>query len=133
MAAQLRPYIKSEDARAQAEFYKNALGGEIKSVMTFGQVPGTLVENKDKVMHLQLEVGGGNELFFTDCAPGSVQQGNDISLSLGYKTEGEVEEAFNKLSEGGEVKIALERQSWGLYYGEIQDKFGIVWMLATDV
>lgn len=30
----LKPYLMSEDARAQAEFYTKALGGEIVSIIT---------------------------------------------------------------------------------------------------
>ncbi|WP_373692540.1 hypothetical protein [Cohnella silvisoli] len=33
MKAQLTPYLMSEDARTQAEAYRQALGGEILSVM----------------------------------------------------------------------------------------------------
>jgi PhnB protein len=47
----LKPYIFSEDARTQADFYTQSLGGEIVSVGTHGELIGAQNEFKDKVMH----------------------------------------------------------------------------------
>nr|WP_325168587.1 hypothetical protein [Paenibacillus sp. S28] len=41
-------YIFSEDARAQAEFYVQALGGEIVSVQTHGELPHATEEYKER-------------------------------------------------------------------------------------
>jgi PhnB protein len=125
----LTPYIHSEDARAQAGFYIQVLGGEINSVTTFGSIPGTPEENKDKVMHMQVVVGG-NELFFSDSVFGPVQLGRSISLSVAYDKHADAREAFNKLSEGGQVKFPFDVQAWGGSYGEIQDKYGLNWMIV---
>lgn len=66
MKANLTPYIVSKNAREQAEFYIQALGGEAQSVMTHGQLPGAAEEIKDKVMHMALSLAGGNVLFLSD-------------------------------------------------------------------
>lgn len=66
MNAKLTSYIVSTDARAQAEFYIQALGGEVQSLMTHGQLPGAAEEIQDKVMHMVLSVAGGNVLFLSD-------------------------------------------------------------------
>jgi PhnB protein len=50
-----------------------------------------------------------------------------LSLKLGRVR---VREAFNKLSEGGQVKFPFDLQVWGGYYGEVQDKFGLNWMIV---
>lgn len=131
MAAKLVPYLMSEDARTQAEFYKNALGGEIHFVKTLGEVPGTPDEAKDKVMHLVLSVAGENTLFLSDSfqpAEGS----RKISLSLGYDDEAEARNAFTKLGEAGTVQYPFEKQPWGAYYGEIVDRYGITWQIVKQ-
>lgn len=66
MGAQLNPYMMSEDARAQANFYIESLGGEIQFLTTFGETPGTPEAIKDNVMHLTLTVAGGNTLMISD-------------------------------------------------------------------
>jgi PhnB protein len=131
--AKLTPYIHSEDSRAQAEFYVQALGGEVVSVMTFENVPGTLEANKNKVMHLHLVVAGGNELFFSDSVAEPIHQKHSISLSLSFEKEAEGREAFSKLSEGGQVKFPFDLQPWGAYYGEVQDKYNVAWMIVKLV
>ncbi|MCQ6561721.1 VOC family protein [Paenibacillus mendelii] len=131
MGAQLTTYLMSENARAQAEFYKQALGGEIGFVKTFGETPGTPEAVKDKVMHMVLTVAGANTLFLSDSF-GPVSGNRSISLSLSYNSESEAREAFANLGEGGEVKYPFELQPWGAYYGEIMDKFGVTWQIVKQ-
>ncbi|MUT64687.1 VOC family protein [Paenibacillus sp. NEAU-GSW1] len=131
MTAQLNAYIHSEDARAQAAFYAQALGGEILSAMTYGQTPGTPEAVKDKVMHMVLSVAGGNLLFFSD-AMEPFQRGRFISLALTYGDEAEARRAFEQLAADGTVKYPFELQPWGAYYGEIEDKFGVNWQIVEQ-
>ena len=123
-------YIMSEDARAQAEFYTYALGGEILSVMTHGQLPEAKEELKDKVVNLSLMAGGINFLM-SDSVFEPIIRGNAINLSLEFTTEAEARDAFNKLAEGGKVKCPLEPAFWGALYGHIEDKYGVMWMITT--
>ena len=36
---------------------------------------------------------------------------------------------FERLSEGGEVTTALEKQMWGDEFGQLTDRFGIGWLV----
>ncbi|MBD3920380.1 VOC family protein [Paenibacillus sp. PR3] len=130
MTTQLNAYIQSEDARAQAAFYMQALGGEVHSVMTYGQIPGAPEENKDKVMHMVLSVAGGNILFLADSPFGASPSGRSVSLSLTFDDEAKARQSFEKLAQDGTVKYPFVMQSWGAYYGEIEDKFGVNWMIV---
>lgn len=128
--AKFTAYIKSEDATAQAGFYVQALGGEILSVVTHGQLPDAKEELKDKVVNLSMVAAGVNFLM-SDSVFEPVVRGNAIHLSLEFETEAEAREAFDKLAEGGNVKHPLAPAFWGAMYGEIEDKFGIQWMITT--
>ncbi|ANE45796.1 glyoxalase [Paenibacillus swuensis] len=130
MGAQVNPYLMSEDARAQAKFYIESLGGEILSVMTHEQM-GAQHEFKDKVMHLSLVVAGGNSLLMADSFE-PFTQGRGISLSVTYETDSEANEAFTKLAVGGNVKYPLELQPWGMLYGELSDQYGVSWMITAQ-
>ncbi|WP_221566602.1 hypothetical protein [Alkalihalobacillus sp. TS-13] len=46
--ANLYPYIFSEDAKRQADFYAQTLQGEVVSVQTFDQAPGSPPEIAEK-------------------------------------------------------------------------------------
>jgi len=131
MTAKLNAYIHSEDARTQAAFYAQALGGEIQSVMTFGQTPGAPEAMKDKVMHMVLAVAGGNVLFLSDSFE-PINRGRSVALALAYDDEGEARKAFDRLAEGGTVRHAFKLQPWGAYYGEVEDKFGIYWQIVKQ-
>lgn len=127
----LKPYVLSVDARSQAEFYIQSLGGEIVSVTTHEQAMGVQNEWKDKVMHMCLSVAGENYIFMADAIE-PFSHGPGISLSVGYKAEAEATEAFNKLSADGHVKHPIEMQPFGIFYGELVDKYGVSWMITAD-
>lgn len=131
MGAQLNSYLISEDARNHADFYVESLGGEILSLKTFGEVPGTPEEMKEKVMHLSLMVAGNNMLMISDSFE-PVDSSRTISLSLTYDNESDAREAYAKLGEGGENKYPFALQPWGAYYGEVIDKFGVTWMITKQ-
>ncbi|WP_309568632.1 hypothetical protein [Paenibacillus sp. sptzw28] len=80
--AQLRPYIFSEDARSQAAFYADALGGEIVDVKTYGDAPHAEESMKDRVMHLVLQAAG-QRFYMADSGP--VDRGNGMDLSLNLR------------------------------------------------
>jgi PhnB protein len=128
----LTPYILSEDARAQAAFYKQSLGGDIVSVITHGQYPDAKEEIKDKVMHLVLVLADGSTLYMTDSFEPFSRGAGGISLSLAFETEADARSGYTKLAEGGSLKYPLEQQPWGMFYGELQDKYGIAWMITAD-
>ncbi|MDO3678994.1 VOC family protein [Paenibacillus ehimensis] len=131
MKANLTPFISSQDARSQAEFYSHALGGEIQSTITFGEIPGTPEENKDKVMYMAMTVAGGNDLFLSDSF-GPVSTGGGIAFALSFDDEAEAREAYANLGKGGTDKYPFVMQPWGAYYGEVVDKFGITWQIVKQ-
>lgn len=62
-----------------------------------------------------------------------IHYGNNINLSLEFATEDEAREAFAKLAEGGNVKYPLELAFWGALHGQLEDKFGVLWMITNEV
>jgi len=128
MGAQLNAYLMSEDARSQANFYAESLGGEVVSLATYGEAPGTPEAMKDKVMHLALKVVGTNMLMMSDSIE-PVTGSRSISLALSFDDETEARTAYDKLAQGGEKKFPFALQPWG-YYGEVVDKFGVTWMIT---
>lgn len=129
--AKLTPYMKSANAREQAEFYIAALGGEIRSLKTWGEVPGTPPELADRVVHLDLQVAG-TTLFLTDADNGPVSYGQGINLSLELATQAEARAAFERLAEGGKVVYPLHDAFWGSLFGQLEDRFGVQWMITNE-
>ena len=59
----------------------------------------------------------------------SLVAGNQITLCLNCSHEEEVDTYFSRLSTGGHVITPLHQTFWGATYGELTDKFGMIWML----
>ncbi|MES3019614.1 MAG: VOC family protein [Bacteroidota bacterium] len=53
-----------------------------------------------------------------------------ISFYVVCEDEKELDHAWNTLSEGGNVLMALDNYPWSERYGWIGDKFGVTWQLA---
>ncbi|WP_040948805.1 VOC family protein [Gorillibacterium massiliense] len=124
-------YFLSEDAKAQAEFYVEALGGQIDSVQTHGELPGGKEEWKDKVIHLSVTVAGITFLM-SDAVLEPETKGTFICQTLEFKTDEEAHKAFDNLAKGGQVLDSLKPAFWGALFGLLEDKFGVRWMITTE-
>lgn len=125
----LNPYLNfNGNTREAMEFYKAALGGELR-IMTFGTFPGTPDDQKDKVMHAQLE-SGAMTLMASDPPPDhTFTTGDTFSISLSGTDEATLTGYWNKLSAGGEITMPLAKQMWGDTFGMFKDRFGVQWMI----
>jgi predicted 3-demethylubiquinone-9 3-methyltransferase (glyoxalase superfamily) len=58
---------------------------------------------------------------------------HSISFTAFCGSESEIEEVWNKLSDGGKVMMELNKYPWAEKYGWVEDKFGVSWQLTfTD-
>jgi len=55
-----------------------------------------------------------------------------VSLSLDVENVDKMEKLFQKMSEGGTVKMPLQDTFWGAKFGMFIDKFGIHWMMNCE-
>ncbi|OYN90922.1 VOC family protein [Parenemella sanctibonifatiensis] len=133
MPAALHPYLNFDgNAREAFEFYGQALGGT-PQFFTFGESQAVPADdpNADKIMHGSLEVTDLIRLYVSDVIPGmsDYTPGTNVTLSLMGDDEQVLRSAYEKLSEGGQVTMPLEKQMWGDVYGTFTDRFGIVWQV----
>ncbi|MFW5470646.1 VOC family protein [Knoellia sp. CPCC 206435] len=129
MATTLNPYIQfADNAREALEFYQGVFGGDL-TISTFGDFGDPGEADPNGVMHGQLE-SSGLTLMASDTPPGMPgSQGSQISISLSGDDSGELHGYWDKLSEGGQVMVPLEKQMWGDEFGMCTDRFGIGWMV----
>lgn len=129
MTSILNPYLHFDgQAREALTFYHSLFGGEL-NVMTYGDM-GMDGDQAAQVMHGQISAPGGITLMVSDGAPGeSLVRGNASNLSLSGDDETELRGWFEALAEGGEVHVPLERQMWGDVFGQVQDRFGVIWLV----
>jgi PhnB protein len=130
MASRLNPYISFEsNARQAMEFYQGVFGRTL-DVNTFGEFGSQDAAEADKVMHSQLETDSGFTLMASDTPAGMQRNpGDTITISLSGDDAGTLRGYWEKLSDGGNVTMPLEKQMWGDEFGMCVDRFGIPWMV----
>lgn len=124
-------------------FYQSVFGGEFSGmgIQRFGNLPpdpnapALSEEDKNLILHIELEIVGGHVLMGTD-APESmgftVVKGNNVHINLDLDSRAETERIFNALSAGGKVSMELQDMFWGAYFGSFTDRFGINWMVNCN-
>jgi PhnB protein len=125
------------NALEAVDFYADVFQTEKQKVMLFGDVPEDpgfpLSEgSKKRLMHTFLNISGSQVMFsdFPEGMPFTV--GNNVSLVVGLKDPGAVKSAFDKLSQGGEVRMELQETFWSKLYGYAVDKFGVGWQINLE-
>jgi PhnB protein len=117
------------DCREAMEFYKSVFGGEVEYNEADPEQMGDIPNKewfKGKIMHASLK--GPVNMMASDSSMASDKSAK-IELSLGGTDEKEMRQIFDKLAEGGKVKMPLKKQFWGDIYGQLTDKYNIDWMM----
>jgi PhnB protein len=80
-------------------------------------------------MHAMINVGSSS-MMFSDTFPGMpFTVGNNITLTYQGSSEEELRTIFNKLADGGKIGMELQETFWSKCYGQVTDKFDIIWQL----
>jgi PhnB protein len=130
MASRLNPYLGFENnARQAMEFYQGVFGGTL-NMNTFGEFGSQDTAEADKIMHAQLETDSGFTLMASDTPAGMQRNpGDNITISLSGDDAEALRGYWEKLSDGGNVTMPMEKQMWGDEFGMCVDRFGIPWMV----
>lgn len=114
---------------AAFKFYERSLGGEIVTMLTWGDSPlaGQVShEWRTKICHASLHIEG-NELAGTDVPPAQFQTPQGFQLLLSVNDLQEAERVFEALAEKGAVRMPLQKTFWAALYGIVVDQFGLSW------
>lgn len=132
----IQPYLYfAGNCEEAIEFYKKALGAEVEMLMRHKDNPEPSPEHpipagfEEKVMHASFKIGDHTIMASDGC--GEPQKFEGFSLSLGVKTEGEADKAFNALADGGNVMMPLSKTFWSPKFGMVADRFGVGWMVSV--
>ncbi|MEN9327986.1 MAG: hypothetical protein RI947_794 [Candidatus Parcubacteria bacterium] len=131
MNSKLNPYLSFKDnARDAMEFYKTVLGGKL-TMSTFKEFHASQdPKEENKIMHAMLETDNGITLMGAD-TPNSMEfrAGKNVSISLSGDNEEELRGYWDKLAEGANITMPINKAPWGDTFGMLTDKFGVEWMV----
>lgn len=119
--------------------YRYVLGGDFSFVGKFKDMPPQeglppmSEEMGNKIMHIALPVSKETQLMGSDVGDiysPTFSKGNNYSIFLNTESENEADHIFDGLSQGGRVSMPLALTFWGDYFGALEDKFGVNWMIS---
>ncbi|WP_104054941.1 MULTISPECIES: VOC family protein [unclassified Arthrobacter] len=134
MSTTMNPYLSFRDnAREAMAFYQSVFGGTLES-STFGDM--NMAEDPaeaNKIMHSSLKTDNGFVLMASDTpASMALDEGSSYSISLSGSDGEELRGYWDKLLDGGQMTLPLERAPWGDMFGMLNDKFGTSWMISIE-
>ena len=120
-------------------FYRSVFGTEfVNGIQRMGDVPlqegqpKLTDEEKQLVVNVTLPILGGHILMGTDATASmgfTLNQGNNVYISLTADSRAEADALFAALSEGGTTQMPMMDMFWGAYFGSLVDRFGVQWMV----
>ena len=125
----LVPYLNfAGNCNEAMNFYKDCLDAKLE-IQTAAQSP--MAEQmppgmKDFVLHARLEKGN-IILMASDAKDKNMTRGDMLTLMVQCDTEEEIKVYFANLSAGGKVNMPLAKQFWGATYGQVTDRYGVLW------
>ncbi|MFC0581984.1 VOC family protein [Micrococcoides hystricis] len=134
----LSTYIAYDGATEEAlTLYRDIFGGEL-NILKYGDMPpmeGMPFEpDPGAVAHAQLDLPGGT-ITASDAMPGEqlVVKGTVYSLLYDLDDVNIANDCIEKLvAAGGAINMPFEPAPWGGHYGQVFDKFGVMWAFNVD-
>ena len=133
MKQQIAPYINFQGrAREAMERYQSILGGSLELYAADDQGKPRPAEPGDRIQHARL-TGDSLLLIGSDGHPSyPPTTGDNIAVVLTGSDRAVMQAAFEKLAEGGQVKMPLTDGAWGGAAAWLTDRFGINWNLDLE-
>jgi PhnB protein len=121
----------------QFAFYGRVFGSEpyglqrMSDIPTMPGQPELPADERNAVMHVELEILGGTVLMGTDMLASmghELRIGNNVTLNLEPDDLAETQRLYDALSENSTDGMPLTAMFWGAYWGTCLDQFGVRWM-----
>jgi PhnB protein len=132
---QIQPYVFFDGRCDEAiEFYRSALGAEVKMLMRFKDMPqphqpGMIPPGgENKVMHANVRIGDSTILLSDGRCEGKARY-EGFALSITVADAATAEKLFTALAAGGQVQMPMSKTFFSAAFGMLADRFGISWMI----
>jgi PhnB protein len=113
-------------------YYEQHLGGKITVMMTHGQAPNPAQgppDWKNAILHARINIGE-TELMGADIPGAQPMRSAYLTLTVGSIEE--AERIYARLSERGEIFMAMSETFFAFRFAQLRDKFGINWMIIHE-
>ncbi|MBF0779303.1 VOC family protein [Streptococcus cuniculi] len=129
-------YLVTDGNGAEAvEFYKEALQAEVISSLTWGQqIPDCPEDRAHLLMNAQLKVGEQRLMISDENPDMDYKHGYNMTATIIVDSVESAKEIYERLSrEARQVHLELQETFWSPAYANLEDKFGMMWQISTEV
>jgi len=131
----ISPYLFFDGTCREAmTAYAEILGGEVLAMMTYAEAPADAAMGNappERVMHAAIRVNG-DMIMASDDLPGRYNAPAQTHVMAAMPTLAAARAAFDRLAEGGEVRMAFGPTFWSEGFGVLRDRWGQLWMIDVD-
>jgi PhnB protein len=134
------------NAKEAVHFYEKVLDAKVLNIQTYGEMPVPCPEALEKrVANAILQIGE-SELLLFDAPNIHVPDGNTkqvytiqhngnavVTINISINDLGRTKQIFEILQQGGKVIAPLEEVPFSPAFGTVMDKFGVTFILVTQV
>ena len=127
-----QPYLFFHGRCAEAfDFYRRVLGANIEALIRFGDMPGSLAERSQMIVHAALQIGD-TVILGSDGSGAGAAPFSGFAISLQVETDAQADQFFAALGEGGKVDVPMMTTPFASRFGKISDRFGTPWMIVNQ-
>lgn len=122
------------NCEAAFRFYEQQLGGKITMMMRVRDLPPSVKpppESADAVIHARMDVAGV-ELIGNDVPPQRFKAVRSSYLYLSVDSAAEADRIYKALVQGGEVGMAMAETFYATRFGQVRDRFGVLWTIIHE-
>lgn len=126
----LIPYLMFREGKCREAFafYVQALGGEIISSVTYGDMGPDMPEPmRPLIANIHLQIGGASIMGSDAMENGDGQATTSVNIEVDSVEE--AEQVFAAMSEGGLVRMSMAETAWARRFGRVNDRYGQPWMV----
>lgn len=132
----ITPYITLEGRAEEAiRFYEGAVGAEVISLITYGEMPEMPSTFNDEMKHLvahALVKVGDAEIMLSDTPSGSsVGDGKRVTICITTTHVEHSRTIFEALRQDGQINVPFQEESFSPGFGDVTDKFGVTFQVYT--
>lgn len=115
------PYLTVGGASAAADFYAKAFGAK--------EVARYPVDEQGRTMHIHLYLNGSS-VMLSDAFP---EHGHPLQAPQSFNLTLQVSDIdawwSRAVAAGTEIVLPLQQMFWGSRYGQLRDRFGVMWSM----
>lgn len=132
----MHPYLTFNGTCREAfDSYAQIFNGEVLFCQLYEEMPGSTdlpASSRKRVMHGQVSLNGQILMGSDTMNAGDYQRPHGFQIQTSWDSSDLAQEAFQALSQDGEIIMPFEETFWSPGFGLLRDRFGIMWMMNTD-